>query len=467
MVRRVDLVVIGAGITGLAAAWEAHLQGADVVVLEASDAPGGKLRTSSVAGVAVDESADAFLARVPDAVQLCSELGIDAELIAPRTGRAYVWARSALRPLPEQQLLGVPTDLDAVARSGILTSAGLARARQDLTLGNSGQHGDEPVAVLVRRRLGDEVNDTLVAPLIGGIWAGDCDRLSVQVAAPALADAGRRDASLIRGAQAARAAAGTEGETPVFLAPRGGMRRLVDRLADELDGRVWLERAAGALTPDGLNGSRWRIEPLGLSAAAVVIATPAPVTAKLLAPHAPGPARVLAEIEHASVALVTLAVPRDAIEHPLDGSGFLVPGRAGLLLTACSWVSSKWEHLAGDGSTVILRASAGRDGDDRAMRLSDRELLRALHHDLRMTMGLHADASEVDNVRIGRWHDAFPQPRPGHLERIVTIEEELAGSAPHLALAGAWAGGVGIPACIRAGRRAALNVLGARSSPSR
>lgn len=467
MARRVDLAVIGAGITGLAAAWEAHRQGADVVVLESSDVPGGKLRTSSVAGLDVDESADAFLARVPDAVGLCSELGIDAELTAPRTGRAYVWARSALRLLPEQQLLGVPTDLDAVARSGILTPAGIARARQDLTLGNNREHGDEPVAALVRRRLGDEVNDTLVAPLIGGIWAGDCDRLSIQVAAPALADAAQRGSSLIRGAQVVRAVANAEAGTPVFLAPRGGMARLVDRLVDELDGGVWLGHTVGALTPDGPNGSPWRIEPAGLSATSVVIATPATVTAELLSPHAPGAARVLAEIEHASVVLVTLAVARDAIEHPLDGSGFLVPKRAGLLLTACSWASSKWEHLAGDGSTVILRASAGRDGDGRAMRLSDRELLRALHDDLRLTMGLHADASEIGDVRIGRWHDAFPQPRPLHLERIATVAEELASRAPNVALAGAWAQGVGIPACIRAGRQAARNVLGARSSPLR
>jgi oxygen-dependent protoporphyrinogen oxidase len=482
MTRRVDLAVVGAGITGLAAAWEAYSHGADVVVLETSSHAGGKLGTSPVAGVPVDESADAFLARVPDGVELCAELGIDDELVAPRSGRAYVWSRSALRPLPEQQLLGVPTDLETVAASGILSPAGLTRARQDLAgaadgldavaghvaasgRGNAPQaaDGDESVGALVRRRLGDEVNDALVAPLIGGIWAGDCDRLSLAVAAPALAEARRRDASLIRGAAAVRATATSPGE-PVFLAPRGGMRRLIEALGQRLGDRLRLAHPVEALTPRGPSGSHWAIGPTGLAAESVVVAAQAPTTAKLLWPHAPGAARTLADIEHGPVVLVTLAVPRQRIDHPLDGSGFLVPPSTNMLMTACSWASSKWAHLAGDGSTAILRVSAGRDGDDRAIRLDDSELLAALHDDLRLTIGLHAKPSEVIDHRIGRWHDAFPQPRPGHVHRMAAVEAELTKRTPNLAAAGAWGGGVGIPACIRAGRRAAATVLDARSS---
>lgn len=481
MTRRIDLAVIGAGITGLAAAWEAYSHGAEVVVLEASNRAGGKLGTSPVAGVPVDESADAFLARVPDGVELCAELGIDRELVAPRAGRAYVWARSALRPLPEEQLLGVPTDLDAVAASGILSPAGLARARQDLTRSDQrldpfrsqlpagrGEtppeaDRDEPVGALVRRRLGDEVNDALVAPLIGGIWAGDCDRLSLAVAAPALAEAQRHDVSLMRGAATVRAA-GTRSGEPVFLAPRGGMNRLIAALTQHLGDKVRLEHPAEALTRQRAGGSHWTIEPAGLAAESVVVATQAPTTATLLRPHVPGAARILAGIEHGSVVLVALAVPRDRIDHPMDGSGFLVPSSTNLLITACSWASSKWEHLTGDGSTVILRVSAGRHGDDRAMRLDDGELLQTVHDDLRLTMGLQAQPAEVIDHRIGRFPHAFPQPRPGHVQEMAAVEAELTKRTPNLAAAGAWAGGVGIPACIRAGRRAAATALDARSS---
>jgi protoporphyrinogen/coproporphyrinogen III oxidase len=462
----VDVAIVGAGITGLAAAWEARRQGAEVVVLEASDQPGGKLRTSPVAGIPLDESADAFLARVPDAVGLCTELGIRDKLVAPRTGRAYVWARSALRPLPEEQLLGVPTDLDAAAASGILSSAGLDRARQDLRHeARAPKHdGDEAVGALVRRTLGDEVNDALVAPLIGGIWAGNCDRLSVEVAAPMLAEAQRRDVSLIRGAAAIRAGAAAAPEEPVFLAPRGGMARLIDALMGHIGDNVRLGSRVEALTRDGSNRARWIIKPAGLTADSVILATPAPATANLLQPHAPEAAALLGAIEHASVALVALAVPRDRIAHPLDGSGFLVPPTAGMLLTACSWASSKWALDNLDSSTALLRVSAGRDGDDLATRLDDAELVRALLDELATTMGLQATPAEVTDVRVTRWNAAFPQPRPGHLHRVGAVQSELQDNAPGLAAAGNWARGIGIPACIRAGREAAAGTLGARSS---
>jgi oxygen-dependent protoporphyrinogen oxidase len=489
MSRHLDVVVVGAGITGLAAAWEAHRQGAEVVVLDAGDRPGGKLRTSAVAGSPLDESADAFLARVPEAIGLCGELGIETNLVAPATGRAHVWIDGQLRPLPETQLLGVPTDLDGVAASGVLSPAGLARAREDLTRPDDrpvsdGSFPDESVGALVRRRLGDEVLDRLVAPLVGGIWAGDCDRLSLQTATPALAEARQRGPSLIRAAaepRAAVAAAGTGADRPVFLAPRGGMVQLVDALADALGDRVRTDQPVERIerlmaTADG----RWRIQIAGagdtgdaarapahrqvtgansIVADAVVVATSAFAAAPLVAPHCRPAADALAAIDHASMVLVSLAVPRTGIEHPLDGSGFLVPPSEGRLLTTCSWTSSKWPHLVADQPDLaLLRASASRDGDDRALYLDDRKLVDGLLADLAETMGLRGDPVDV---RINRWWRSFPQPRPGHLARVAALETDLRRDAPGLTVAGGWARGVGIPACIRAGRAATLQALGA------
>lgn len=442
-----DLIVVGAGIAGLAAAWAARSQGAEVVVLEAGDRAGGKLHSSTVAGVSLDESADAFLARVPEAVDLCRELGLD-DLVAPATGRAYIWSGDALRPLPADQLLGVPTDLDAVAESGILTANGIARAREDLTRPDDRPDGDEAVGALVRRRLGDEVLDKLVAPLVGGIWAADCDALSLQVATPALADARRRDPSLVRGAVAVRSAAPAT-DQPVFLAPRGGMARLVDALVEALGDAVRLDHPVTAI--EQVAGGGWRVG--DMTGSAVVVATPAFATAPLLAPHAPAAADLLAGIGYASVALVTLAVPRDGIDRPLDGSGYLVPPSEGRLMTACSWTSSKWSHLDVDPSLALLRASAGRADDERALGFSDDALVAALRADLRDTMGLRAAPADV---RISRWIRSFPQPRPGHLDRVAAIESELPAG---LGLAGAWREGVGIPACIRSARRAATRAL--------
>jgi oxygen-dependent protoporphyrinogen oxidase len=458
--RRVDLAVVGGGISGLAAGWIGMQRGADVVVLEAADAPGGKLRTSPVAGIEIDEGADAFLARVPEAARLCREVGLGDDLVSPATGTAYVWTDGALRRLPSEQLLGVPTDLDAVAASGILSAAGVERARADLTAPDDAPSGDEAIGALVRRRLGAEVLDRLVAPLLGGIWAGDCDLLSLRVAAANLAAARDRHPSLIRGAAALRAEAVEQGaaDGPVFLAPRGGMARLVDALAERLGERLCCGTPASGLEPDGAG---WRLatgdagdpgaERSHVVADRVVLATPAYVTARLLASIAPQAAAFLSRIDYASVVLTVLVVPREAIDHPLDGSGFLVPQSSGRLLTACSWMTSKWAHLGVDPSTVILRASAGRAGDDRALGATDDELMAALADDLRDTMALHGPPTAV---RVSRWERSFPQPRPGHLDAVATAERALAERAPGLTMAGAWELGVGLPACIRGADRA-------------
>jgi oxygen-dependent protoporphyrinogen oxidase len=478
MTERVDLAVVGGGISGLAAAWEARAQGARVVVLEAGERPGGKLRTSPLAGVDLDEAADAFLARVPEAVELCDELGLTTELVSPATGAAYVWLDGALRRLPADQLLGIPTDLDAVADSGLLSVDGAARARLDLTLPDDrpADGDDESVGALVRRRLGDEVLDRMVAPLVGSIYAGDCDRLSVEVSAAQLAaarDLDPSDPSLVRAAAALRAAALDTGR-PVFLAPAGGMGRLVDALADRLGDDLRTGTAVTAVTgvstsPAGGAGSgsgdggrtAWRLDGPGgplVTADAVVLATPAFVTAPLLSPLVPAAAGFLAAIEHASVALVALAVPRDGIDHPLDGSGFLVPRSAGLLITACSWVTSKWAHLGADPSLALLRASVGHATDDRGATLPDDAIIAGVVADLRTTMDLRAEPTDV---RISRWPRSFPQPRPGHLTGVDAAERAVAAAAPGLAITGAWARGVGVPACIRGGRAAARRALSA------
>ncbi|HEX6424035.1 MAG TPA: protoporphyrinogen oxidase [Acidimicrobiales bacterium] len=458
MTTHVDLAVVGGGITGLTAAWEGRRRGARVVLFEGDTRAGGKLRTSPLGGVPVDESADAFLARVPEAVELCAELGIDTDLVSPGTSSAYVWLDGRLRRLPADQLLGVPTDLDALEGTGLLSAAGLARAREDLTSPDDrpASGADESVGDLIRRRLGDEVLDRLVAPLVGSVYAGDCDRMSLQVTAVQLAaarDLDPSDPSLIRAAAALRAQAVDTGR-PVFLAPRGGMGRLAEALADAMGDDLRPGVTVTGLAPEGTG---WRLAPGGVVAGAVVLATPAFVTAPLLADIAPEPAAFLAGVEHASVALLGLAVPRDGIDHPMDGSGFLVPRSAGMLLTACSWATTKWPHLDVDPSVALLRASAGHDGDDRGRTWPDDELVTGMLADLRTTMGLRAEPADV---RVTRWPRSFPQPRPGHLARVAAAERALAAASPRLAITGAWARGVGVPACIREARGAATRALG-------
>lgn len=455
------VVVVGGGITGLAAAYEAgRHDGTDVVLVEASDRLGGKIETRPFVGLPLETGPDTFLARVPWAVDLCRELGLADELVSPAEPSAYLWVRGALRRLPAAHVLGVPTDFDLLAASGLLSDEGVAAARRDLDHPED-QPGELPahdtsVGALIRDRMGDEVLERIVDPLIGGINAGDSDRLSLEASAPQIAAAARRNASLVRGLLAERADQPPDPGSPMFYSLPGGLERIVHRLVEVLRAEVRLGTAAQGVDRAAGGGYLVRTRAGALEADAVVLTGPAGASARMVEGLAPDAAATLAAVDYASVALVTLAVPPEAIVRPLDASGYLVPRTEGCLITACTWTSSKWAHLRAPDQ-VLLRASAGRYGDERIAGLDDEELVAAFLADLEVTMGL---ATPPTAVRVKRWVDSFPQYLPGHLGRVAGVEEALAAEAPGVVVAGAAQRGVGIPACIRQGRDAALGVLG-------
>lgn len=452
------VAVVGGGVAGLAAAYELGRLGHRVTVFEAGDRFGGKLHTAPFAGVDLDTGPDSVLARVPWALDLFRELGLDEEMVPQPPGFAYIWSRGELRRIPEGNVLGVPTDLDALAESGVVTPDAVTRAAEDLDRPDDRPEGDESVGSLIRRRLGDEVLERLVDPLLGGINAGDSDRLSLAAGAPQIAAAARGDhASLIEALRAQRAAAPVPADgtpAPVFYTLRGGLGRLIEALVDHLrDADLRTSTPVTGLEPSG-DGYVVLTEDDRHEVDGVVAAAPAFVSTGLLGGVSPSAAATLATIEYSSVALVALAYPDDAAARPLDASGFLVPRSEGLFMTACSWASTKWPHLARPGQ-FVLRASAGRYGDDRATGMDDDTLVEAIRADLATTMGLTAEPTEV---RVTRWPRSFPQYTPGHLDRVDAIDTALDADAPGVVVAGAALRGVGIPACINSGRQAATRL---------
>lgn len=435
------VAVVGGGITGLAAAWELLGAGAEVTVLEASDRLGGKILTDEIGGRPVDLGPDAFVARTPEALQLCRELGLVDELVRAATDQAAVWLRGKLRPLPHDVVLGVPSRLTSVARSRILSPVGVARAALDAVLPGRGLSQDRSVGDLVTARLGREVHDRLVDPLFGGIHAGPAGGLSVQATAPQLATAADTR-SLVRGVRSQRRA--NAAEKPAFHSLRGGLGRLVERLEEEL-------RAGGATIELGTAVKSLPVE----GADATLATTPAPVTADLVAAASPRAEAELRAIDYASVAVTVLVYPASAFPRPPAGSGFLVPHREGRLMTACSFASSKWPHWAAPDE-VVLRVSAGRCGDQRALEMGDVEIVQGIHSEVVDALGLTAAPIRA---RVTRWLDAFPQYRVGHLERVERIEAALEQDLPGVRVAGAAYRGLGITTCITQGRGAARRVL--------
>jgi protoporphyrinogen/coproporphyrinogen III oxidase len=439
--RRV--AVVGGGVTGLATAYYLGRAGVSVTLVEAGDRLGGKIQTLELAGVPVEAGPDTFLARVPWAVDLCRELGLGDELVEPATGKAFLWTGGRLKPLPERHVLGVPTALRPLIRSEVLTPAGVARACLDLVLPRTNHGPDPSVSDVVRRRMGRQALERLVEPIVGGINAGRADTLSLAATARPIAEGAARSRSLVLGLRAAKPGPGG----PVFLGLAGGLGRLVDRLAEEVDDvRLGTPVEEVVATEGG-----YTLRGPDVEAGAVVVTVPSFAAAGMLTSLSPAAAKLMAEIRHASVVTATLAYPPSAVPRPPEGAGMLVPRVEGRLITACTWSTSKWPALAA-GGMVLLRASAGRDGDERAMELPDAEVVRRLHDELAPLLDLR-DRPEASLV--SRWPRGFPQYDVGHHARVDAIEAALAADAPGVFVAGAAYRGLGIAACVEQARRAA------------
>ncbi|GAA2389095.1 MULTISPECIES: protoporphyrinogen oxidase [Streptomyces] len=441
------VVVIGGGIAGLAAAHRLLVGGRDVTVLEASDRVGGKLLPGRIAGVRVDLGAESMLARRPEAVALAREVGLAERLQPPATVTASIWTRGALRPMPKGHVMGVPGTASTL--SGLLSQEGLARIERDADLPRTEVGDDVAVGTYVAARLGREVVDRLVEPLLGGVYAGDAYRISLRSAVPQLYQAARTHDSLteaVRGIQAAAAARQQTG--PVFMGIEGGVGQLPLAVAASVRARGG-EIVTGApvteLRREGPTGWRVVAGDRVLRADAVVVAVPAPAAAALLRAEAPAAAAELDAVEYASMALVTLAYRRaDAAALP-DGSGFLVPPVDGRTIKASTFASRKWGWIADeDPDVLVLRTSVGRYGETEILSRDDADLVAVSRRDLQAATGLDATPLET---RVTRWTGGLPQYPVGHHARVARVRARVA-ELPGLAVCGAPYDGVGIPACI-------------------
>ncbi|MET7429460.1 protoporphyrinogen oxidase [Streptomyces flaveolus] len=451
------VVVIGAGIAGLAAAHRLLGRGARVTVLEAGDRVGGKLLPGEIAGVRVDLGAESMLARRPEAVALAREAGLGELLQPPATATASIWTRGALRPMPKGHVMGVPGT--AAALLGVLSDEGLARIERDADLPRTEIGDDVAVGEYVAARLGREVVDRLVEPLLGGVYAGDAYRISMRSAVPQLFQAARTHASLTEGVREIQAKAAAQQQNgPVFMGIAGGVGRLPLAVADSVrarGGEILTGTPARELRREAAGGWRITAGESVLYADAVIVAVPAPAAAALLRAESPGAAAELAAVEYASMALITLAYRRADLSLP-EGSGFLVPPVDGRTIKACTFASQKWGWIAEeDPDVVVLRTSVGRYGETEVLGRDDADLVEVSRHDLREATGL---AAAPLRARVTRWTDGLPQYPVGHHARVARVREQIA-KLPGLAVCGAQYDGVGIPACI-AGAYAAVDQLG-------
>ncbi|MGR6318073.1 protoporphyrinogen oxidase [Micromonospora soli] len=461
MARPWRVAIVGGGITGLAAAVRLRDRapaGTEITVYEQSGRLGGKLRTGELAGAPVEFGAESFLMRDPAGgesavVTLVRRLGLADKIVHPTVGQAALVVDGGLRPVPGGTLVGVPGDLDKV------TAVAQPAADADRDAGRPLLGPDEDLAVgaLVRDRLGDQVVDRLVDPMLGGVYAGRADDLSLVTTMPALARAARVEHTLVGAVRAAQAAAPRAPGAPVFGTLAGGLSTLVEAAAAASGAAIRRDAAVRELhsTPTGWRlvvGPTRAVE--SVEADAVVLALPARPAARLLAGPAPEIAATVGGLDYASVALVTMALPEPELPAL---SGFLVPATEGLLIKASTFFTTKWGHLRRADGLALVRASVGRYGDETSLQLTDDDLVATVHRELSKVLGVPLPVPVARHVQ--RWGGALPQYTPGHLGRVAAVRAELRAAHPALALAGAGYDGVGIPVCVRSGETAAEEII--------
>jgi protoporphyrinogen/coproporphyrinogen III oxidase len=463
------LVVIGAGISGLAAAWFARQAAARagmplrLTVLEAGDRCGGKLWTDEVSGFGtkpfrMEASADGFLVRKPWALALAVQLGLDDEVLysRPETANTRVWHAGALTPLPAGLTLLPPTRLMPFLRSPLFSARGKVRALLELALPPAPPAGDESLSDFVRRRFGTEMLDRVAVPLMAGVYNARPERMSLRATFPQFAEWERTHGSVTRGARRVRALPSAQSATPaaLFFSFVGGARRMVEVLSSRLDDAVRLGVAVRAIEP--AQGGGYVIRPrkgAPLAADAVIVATSATVAADLLRDAAPDSATLLRAIRYESIGALYLGYRQTDLPGELAGYGVLIPAGERKHIDGITWTSSKWHERAPEGF-ALLRVFFGGPFTRDSLGLDDERLLPLVTRELAGMLGITAPPVMH---RAYRWVDGYPQYDVGHVDRVEALTRSLPAG---LTIAGNAYRGVGVPDCVRQGEQAAEQVVG-------
>ncbi|WP_102347444.1 protoporphyrinogen oxidase [Bacillus sp. Marseille-P3661] len=460
------VVVIGGGITGLAATYylqkETRVNSLplETLLIEGSNRLGGKIETYTENGYVIEKGPDSFLARKLSASRLVEEVGLKDKLVANSAGKSYVLVKDKLHPMPGGAIMGIPTKIAPFALSGLFSPIGKIRAGADLFIPRSNKSGDQSLGKFFRRRLGDEVVDHLIEPLLSGIYAGDIDQMSLMATFPQFYEVEQKSRSLMLGMKSATPKTPKSQEKTkkkskgMFLTPTTGLESIVHAVEEKLQpGSVKKNIRVENITRNGdlyvlqlSNGEE-------MVADSVVVCTPHQQTAEVFSHYSFF--EPLKDVPSTSVATVAMVFPEEVIKKDIDGTGFVVSRDSGYAITACTWTHKKWPHSTPKGK-VILRCYVGKAGDEEIVYRSDDEIIDAVLNDLNKIMNI---TSKPEFSIISRWKDSMPQYTVGHKQRLQTIKEKMTTHLPGVYLAGASYEGLGVPDCIDQGEESVQKVL--------
>ncbi|WP_079507412.1 protoporphyrinogen oxidase [Mesobacillus jeotgali] len=460
------IIVVGGGITGLATAYYLQKEAREkqlpinVKLIEASDRLGGVISTEKRDGFIIERGPDSIIARKKSALRLIEEVGLQDKIISNTAGKSYIYARGRLHTMPEGSFMGIPTKVTPFALSGLFSPLGKIRAAGDFILPKDEPKADQSLGAFFRRRLGDEVVENLIDPLLSGIYAGDIDELSLMALFPNFYEIEQKHRSLVIGLNKSMpklpktAARKTGSKKGMFISLSTGLEELVHRVESRLDEGTVMKRMAVKKVEKTGASYKVHLESGEVEAAdSVVITTDHFHAQRMLSDYS-----FMEPFKHMpanSVANVAMAFPKSVIEKDIDGTGFLVSRNSDFRITACTWTHKKWPGTSPE-DMALLRCYVGKPDDQEAVELSDHQIVELVLRDLNKTMNITA---KPEFTIVTRWRNAMPQYTVGHLERIAMVKTKLEQELPGIWLAGGSFEGVGIPGCIDQAEAAVKKVI--------
>lgn len=442
-------IVVGGGMSGLATAYFLEQEGvADITLLEAAPTLGGNIRTTVQDGFVIDGGPDSWVATKPQATALAKRIGLEADLIEtiPENRHVYVAFEDELHPLPEGIVLTIPTSVAPIAASRLFTwDAKLRMALEPVVPARSWDgDADESIASFITRRLGEQMTERLAAPLLGGIFAGDAESISIRATFPQLIEAETKFGSLVKAMRHAKKQRGGGPPPSAFTSLQGGMGSFIDALVRSIK-RTEI-RTSCAVERIERVGTHFRVHTRGeaIDADNVCLAVPSHVAAASLRPLDEELATALDAFRYVSTATAFLGFRAEQVPGPLNASGFIVPRVLGRPILASTWVTSKWPHRA-PADHVLIRVFFGGAWGEEVLHHGDEELVAMARRELAHWMKIH---DEPILARVFRFHRANPQPYLGHLARWRALRQRLE-IHPGLDILGSGFDGVGLSDCIR------------------
>lgn len=457
------VVIIGGGITGLSAAfylrrtlnqYSGQTEPANIILVEAEQTLGGKMRTVYDGGFTMESGADSIVTRKTNVAPLIQELNLSDQVVYNATGISYIYTDGRLKQIPKDAVFGIPTSIESLATTELVSAEGKVEALKDLYTPNEHFTKNDSVGAFLEAFLGREFVEKQIAPVLSGVYSGKLSDLTIASTLPYLIDYKNEYGSLIKGLSENRAKFQSGGQKK-FMSFQNGVSALIDALEQQLTGTEIVKGVrAESVAKDGSRYAVTLADGRMIEADYVVLGTMHYAAQQLLAD--PVLDQEFNQLKNSSMISVYVGFDLPDAELPADGTGFITADGSDITCNACTWTSRKWEHTSRERKLLVrLFYKSSNPRYDELVQLSEGELLNVALEDIRKSLGI---TGEPVTHEVTKWHNVMPNYHIKHHSIVKELEQKMAERFPNIYLAGCSYYGVGIPDCIANGEQTAYKI---------